>query len=70
MAIFKSQNPESIPKFDKTYWHSKTPQERLSAALQLILHAKEIYRANPLNPPLDNGTRIFKSRTPTKRRNG
>ncbi|MCA0233943.1 hypothetical protein [Runella limosa] len=70
MAIFKSQNPENIPKYDKGYWHSKTPQERLSAALQLILHAKEIYSANPLNPPLDNGTRIFKSRTPIKRRKG
>lgn len=68
MPIYKSQNPDDIPKYDKAYWHSKTPKERLEAALKLILHAKAIYRANPKNPPLDYGTGILKSRTPIKRR--
>jgi hypothetical protein len=68
MPIYKSQNPNDIPKYDKLYWHSKTPQERLEAALKLILHAKAIYRANPKNPPLNYGTRILKSRTPIERR--
>lgn len=68
MPIYKSQNPDDIPKYDKAYWHSKTPQERLEAALKLILHAKAIYRANPKNPPLDHGNRILKSPTPIERR--
>ncbi|MDF7818361.1 hypothetical protein P1X15_12170 [Runella sp. MFBS21] len=67
MAIIKSQNPDDIPKYDKELWHSKTPQQRLEAALKLILYAKAIYKANPANPPLDNGSRILKSRTPIER---
>ena len=66
--IIKSQNPADIPKYDKEYWHAKTPQERLDAALELILFTKKIYKANPNNPPLDNGGRILKSRTPIERR--
>jgi hypothetical protein len=68
MPIYKSQNPEEIPKYDKAYWHSKTPQERLEAALKLILQAKAIYKSNPNNPPLYRGDRIIKSRTPIERR--
>lgn len=66
--IRKSSKFEDITSFDKKYWLSKTPEERLDAALKLILTAKEIYKANPLNPALNNGTRIFKSDTPIKRR--
>lgn len=43
-------------------------QECLTTALKLIQFAKEIYKANPENKPLDNGTRTFKSNTPIERR--
>lgn len=66
--IIKSSSFDDIPSYDKGYWWSKTPEERLDAALKLILHAKEIYKSNPKNPPLDNGTRIYKSDSPVKRR--
>jgi hypothetical protein len=68
MKIIKSQNPDNIPTYDKEYWHAKTPQERLEAALTLIQFTKTIYKANPNNLPLDNGRRILKSRTPIERR--
>lgn len=52
---------------EKAYWRSKTPEERLDAALHLILNAKAIYNANPLNPPLNYGRGILKSDTPIER---
>ena len=67
-VIRKSQNFNDIPSYDKEYWWAKTPQERLDAALKLIQFAKEIYKANPANKPLDNGTRICNSNTPIERR--
>ncbi|WP_165940029.1 hypothetical protein [Dyadobacter psychrotolerans] len=48
-TIKKSQRFDDIPAYDKEYWRSKTPQERLYAALKLILHAKELYKSNPAN---------------------
>ncbi|MGM9511249.1 hypothetical protein ACS5NO_26160 [Larkinella sp. GY13] len=65
--ISKARSREDIPSYDKMYWWSKTPEERLQAALKLIQHAKEIYRSNPANPPLANGNRIHKSNTPIER---
>lgn len=66
--VIKSSSFEDIPSYDKEYWWAKSPQERLDAALKLILHAREIYNANPLNSSLVNGTRIYKSDSPVKRR--
>lgn len=66
--VFKTQNPDEIKALQRAYWHSKTPQERLDAALQLILQAKALYNTNSQNAPLDNGTRILKSRSPIERR--
>jgi hypothetical protein len=54
--------------YEKAYWRSKTPEERLDAALRLILRAKAIYNSNPNNPPLDHGARILKSDSPIERR--
>ncbi|TAE42007.1 MAG: hypothetical protein EAZ70_13545 [Runella slithyformis] len=68
MPVYKSQNADDISKYQREYWHSKTPQERLDAALKLMEQAKAIYAANPKNPPLDYGTSILKSRTPIERR--
>lgn len=65
--IYKSSNPDDIPKYDKAYWWSKTPQERLDAALTLIRRAKAIYYANPANPPLGNEGQALKSNKPIKR---
>jgi hypothetical protein len=62
--IRKSSNPADIPAYDKDYWWSKTPQERLAAALKLIRRAKAIYYANPKNPPLGNGGQVLKSDKP------
>ncbi|WP_288425940.1 hypothetical protein [uncultured Spirosoma sp.] len=45
--IYKASNPDDIPKYDKEYWWSKTPQERLDTSLKLIRRAKAIYYANP-----------------------
>ena len=67
-TIRKATSPNEIPSYDKAHWHAKTPQERLDAALKLILHAKDIYRANPANPPLADGNRIFKFRSADERR--
>lgn len=66
-TIRKATSPDEIPGYDKAYWHAKTPQERLDAALKLILHAKAIYRANPANPPLVDGNRVFKFRSADER---
>lgn len=66
--IRKATSPDEIPGYDKAYWWSKTPQERLDAALRLIRHAKTIYKANPANPPLTHGDRILKLRSPAERR--
>ena len=52
MSIIKSQNPADIPQYNKEYWHAKTPEERLDAALKLTLFTKEIYEANPNNAAL------------------
>ena len=49
--VIKSSSFKDIPSYDKEYWWAKSPQERLDAALKLILHAREIYNANPHNPP-------------------
>jgi hypothetical protein len=66
--ILKTKVFQEVNNFDKVYWHSRTPQERLDAALELIQNAKAIYNANPLNPPLDkNGGQILKLRTPAER---
>ncbi|GAA4396242.1 hypothetical protein GCM10023187_04120 [Nibrella viscosa] len=65
--IRKSATPSDIHQYDKEYWWSKTPQERLDAALELILYAKALYRANPNNPPLTDGNRILKLRSPAER---
>lgn len=67
-AVKKSNRFEDIPAYDKEYWRSKTPEERLEAARKLILYAKAIYKANPNNKPLDNGNRIFRSNSPIERR--
>ena len=67
-TIRKATSPDGIPGYDKAYWHAKTPLERLDAALKLIRQAKDIYRANPANPPLVNGNRIFKFRSADERR--
>jgi len=40
--IIKSQNIEDIPKYDKEYWHAKTPQERLDAAMNRCAEAIDI----------------------------
>ena len=66
--IRKSRSFNDIPTYDKEYWWAKSPQERLDAALKLIQYAKELYKSNPANTPLDNGTRIFKSDSPVERR--
>ena len=67
-TIRKTSSTNQIPGYDKAYWHAKTPQERLDAALKLILQAKAIYRANPANPPLERGDYVLKLRTPPERR--
>ncbi len=67
--IYKASNPDDIPKYDKEYWWSKTPQERLDAALKLIRRAKAIYYANPANPPLGDGRQVLKSDKPIQRPN-
>ncbi len=69
-VVKKSNRFEDIPDYDKEYWWSKTPEERLDAGLKLILYAKAIYRANPTNKPLENGNRIFRSDSPNERRRG
>ncbi len=66
--IHKSSNPADIPDYDKEYWWSKTPQERLAAALKLIRRTKVIYYANPKNTPLGNGGQVFKSDKPIDHR--
>lgn len=66
--IHKSSLFEDIPTYDKAYWWSKTPEERLAAALKLIKRAKAIYRSNPANPPLTNGGQVLKSDKPIQRR--
>lgn len=66
-TIRKATSPDEIPSYDKTYWHAKTPQERLDAALELILRAKAIYNANPANPPLAHGNYLLKLRSPAER---
>jgi len=65
--IIKSLSFEDIPSYDKEYWGAKSPRERLDAALKLILHAREIHKSNPINPPLANGTGIYKSDSPIER---
>lgn len=67
-TIRKATSSDRIPGYDKAYWHAKTPQERLDAALKLIQQAKAIYRANPANPPLVDGNRVFKFRSADERR--
>ncbi len=67
-TIRKSSNPDEIHVYDKEYWWTKTPQERLAAALKLIRRAKAIYYANPKNPPLSNGGHVLKSSTPIDQR--
>lgn len=67
--IYKSSNPDDISKYDKEYWWSKTPQERLDAALMLIRWAKTVYYANPANPPLGDGRQVVKSDKPSQRPN-
>ncbi|WP_338869427.1 hypothetical protein WBJ53_20095 [Spirosoma sp. SC4-14] len=67
-TIHKSQNFNDIPAYDKEYWWSKTPQERLAAALKLIRRAKAIYYANPANASLGNGGQVLKSNRPIKHR--
>ncbi|QIP15800.1 hypothetical protein G8759_25800 [Spirosoma aureum] len=62
--IRKSSNPDDIQAYGKEYWWSKTPEERLVAALKLICRAKAIYYANPNNPPLSNGGQVLKSNKP------
>ncbi|WP_031528167.1 hypothetical protein [Dyadobacter crusticola] len=68
--IIKTSKIEDLPGYDKEYWWSKTPEERLEAALKLMRSAKEIYYANPKNKPLGYGTRILKSDQPIKRGKG
>jgi len=65
--IRKSSVFEDTTGYDKAYWRSKTPEERMNAALKLIQFAKKIYNANPKNKPLTNGIRILKSDSPIER---
>jgi hypothetical protein len=66
--VKKSSVFEDISNSDKVYWRSKTPEERMNAALKLIQFAKKIYNANPNNKPLTNGNGILKSDSPIERR--
>jgi hypothetical protein len=66
--IHKASKFEDVVSYDKAFWWGKSPEERLEVALKLIQSAKEIYKANPKNKPLTDGTRIFKSDSPIERR--
>lgn len=68
MLIIKSQNKADVDAAQRRYWWAKTPQERLAAAAQLIAQARQLYAANPANPALTYGKRVFKSATPVPRR--
>ncbi|GAB3996428.1 hypothetical protein GCM10028807_38940 [Spirosoma daeguense] len=66
-SVRKSNNPAENATYDREYWWSKTPEERLVAALKLIRRAKSIYYANPNNPPLGDGRQVLKSDKPIQR---
>ncbi|RZK90698.1 MAG: hypothetical protein EOO62_34690 [Hymenobacter sp.] len=68
MLLIKSQNKADVDEAQRQYWWAKTPQERLAAAAKLIAHSRQLYAANPANPPLAYGERVLKSATPIPRR--
>lgn len=53
--IRKYRSWAEVPKNELEYWLTKTPQERLSAATQLIKFAYQLYNANPQNQLIDAG---------------
>lgn len=69
MLLIKTQNKADIDEAQRHYWWSKTPQERLAAAAELIRHGKLLYAANPNNPPLfpTDGAHVLKATTPIRR---
>ena len=68
MLIIKSQRKADIDQAQRAYWWRKTPLERLAAAARLMAEARQVYAANPANPPLADGNRVLKSATPIPRR--
>lgn len=68
MVVIKSQNKADIDQAQREYWWRKTPQERLAAAARLMTEARQVYAANPANPPLAHGNRVLKSAAPVPRR--
>lgn len=66
-TIHKYKSWEEVPKTNLEYWLQKIPAERLVAAKRLIIRAKKLYQANPLNMPLHDGRRISKFHSITER---
>jgi hypothetical protein len=67
MLIIKSQSKADVDEAQRRHWWAKTPLERLAAAAQLIAQVRQLYAANPANPALTYGERVFKSATPVPR---
>ncbi len=67
-VIRKYKSWDEVPKNNLDYWLTKTPQERLEAARQLIEFARKLYSANPQNPRSQaDGRRVLKFRSATER---
>ena len=67
MLVIKSQDKAEVDAALRAYWWSLTPHQRLAAAARLMAEARQVYAANPANPPLAHGERILKSATPIPR---
>ena len=68
--VFKSPHKADNDEQQRRYYWSLTPAQRLALAVRLNAAVRELYAANPVNPPLPvpDGKRVLKSDKPIPRR--
>ncbi|RYY19104.1 MAG: hypothetical protein EOO36_06575 [Cytophagaceae bacterium] len=66
-SVLKTSDFSLVAQQQRQAWWSATPLERLAAARRLIALGRQLYAANPANPPLEYGRRAASAFTPVSR---
>jgi hypothetical protein len=66
-SVLKTNDFSLVEQRQRQAWWSLTPLERLAAARRLIALGRQLYAANPANPPLQHGGRTASAFTPVSR---
>ncbi|RZK28993.1 MAG: hypothetical protein EOO57_20155, partial [Hymenobacter sp.] len=66
-SVLKTSDFSLVEQRQRLAWWNLTPLERLAAARRLIALGRQLYAANPANPPLPHGRRAASAFAPVSR---